>query len=66
MVSSDGRQIKIVLPGHILDALRQDAKAAGERKIQTVIRHILGQHYQEQARAAGLDIEFEAPPHPAG
>jgi len=48
----DGEQIKVWLPQHLVDALRQDAKDAGERHVQPIVRYILGQHYQDQARAA--------------
>jgi len=47
-MSEPGQQIKVWLPDHILDALRQDAKDGGERKVQPVIRYILGQHYRDQ------------------
>lgn len=65
MMQGAGKQVKIWLPQHIIDALRQDAMDAGERHIQPIARHILGQHYQRQARGAGLDVQIE-PPHPAG
>jgi len=51
----EGEQVKVWLPTHLLDALRQDAKDCGERHIQSIMRMILGRHYQGQVREAGLD-----------
>ena len=50
----DGEQIKVWLPRHLVDALRQDAKDAGERHVQPIVRYILGQHYRDQATASNL------------
>lgn len=55
-MSEQGKQIKVWLPMHLLDGLRQDAKAGGERHIQSVIRHILGQYYRQQAKMAGVEV----------
>lgn len=50
----DGEQIKVWLPRHLVDALRQDAKDAGERHVQPIVRYILGQHYRDQTVVANL------------
>lgn len=47
-IGEDGKTIKIRLPGRVLDALERDAESIGEKKIQTVIRMILGRHYPEE------------------
>ena len=51
-----GKQVKVFLSNHLLAALEQDAKDSGEKRIQPIMRYILGQHYQKQAQEARLEI----------
>lgn len=60
----EGQQIRLWMPMHIIAALQQDAKEAGERHIQPIIRQILAQYYREQAMQAGVEIERQV--YPAG
>ena len=50
-----GKQIKVWLPQHILDALGQEAKDSGEKRVQSIVRIILGRHYRGQVREVGPD-----------